>query len=204
METNVKDTDIKQQLSDKLDFEIQEKKILLSNLEAQQHQEKVRRESQKKLEDVQKTKQINEETLKVARFQETLKAREKSLEVREQATVAREQEIEKREQSYIRLEEDIEKYQQERANLLSYKYKTNKELDETIEKINECKEQIGSIEQREENLKFREMALVDKERFWNDQIGKLEEAQTKLKEDILNFESLNKEALNGRSTEGTN
>lgn len=175
-----------------LEEQIKQLEIRKNNLDAQLHTETVKREIDKKLEDTEKKKEFIQEADKLDNLRNQLNSRVTAIELLEEQQRSRIIELEKREMEMINIEEKRMDLNNERSNFNKYKYEIELELEKAKEIIAEANVSEEKIRMNNEALAGRERLVKDREKYWNDRIGELEEIEARVKREIENLEGLKK------------
>lgn len=150
------------QVRDNLKKEIGDLNIKLSNVQASLREEDIRRESERKLVELQEKKKEFIEDENVNKRLDLLVSKQYAIEQQEQRLSDREAVLHRREQQVVDLDERRNKLNEERNSFNNYKINVLKELDEAKKTIEESKVIKDEIQSREDNLRAREKALRKK------------------------------------------
>lgn len=163
-------TQIKSHIQD----EISKLQVILSNLQAQEHSNKIKDAQDAGMADNEKMNKYaaEERRLEVKRIE--VEKRIDIAEICELKLNDREKEIEKREQKMLELEVLINNLNKQRANFELYKTSINKELDAAKITIAEANAVFEKIEMEKQMLVGREKKVKEMERWWNDRKGELD------------------------------
>lgn len=190
MSEEIKDLEIiKKGLEDK----IKKLRIEESNLKASIHAESMRLEAQKKLDEVHLSQNENIKTMKLDAKEERIFEREKAVERLETVLKDRIAMIEKREQQHVYLEKKFEQLNKERKDFESMKRSKILELEKIKEDTTILSAKEGMLIGKEDDLRGREKAVVKKELFIQDEVGRLTEWEKRLKTETEHLEGLKKE-----------
>ena len=171
-----------------LEGKIKELQIQQNSLEAQAHTAIVKGEQDDKLKDLERRNQYAQEERKIELKRIQAEKRIDLAETLEQKLNDRTKEVEKREQKTLEIEEKIANFNKQRANFELYKTGIEKDLSEAKEVIAQADEAFNKIAIENDMLKGREVKIMEQEKYWNDEIGKLEEEMKKFqieKENLL-------------------
>jgi len=170
--------------------ELEKLDIELSNLNAQIHTQQVRREQDKKIDASEMATKFAEEKRKIDAEQSKLDIRLRELDLKEQDLRNRDAAIKIREQDVVDYDKKRLQLSAERSNFLKYKYDVELELVGAKNTIAEANETQNKIKMDRDMLDNREKQIKEKEKFWNDRIGELQDLEKKLETQRLNMEAL--------------
>lgn len=190
MSKQIKDLEM---VSNTLEEKIQKLRIEESNLKGSIHAETMRFEAQKKLEDINLVNKDNVRKMAQDAKEAKILEREKVLERMEVIAKDRETMIEKAEQKYVDIDKRFHQLNKERKDFEAMRREQMAELDkikeETMVLLSKEKMLIG----KEDALRGREKAVIKKELFIQDEVGRLTEWEKSIKIQIEHLEGLKKE-----------
>ena len=164
-----------------------------SNLKSFIHTESMRIEAQKKLDEVNLAKKENLGKMSLDDKEAKIFEREKVVERSEAALKDRIAMVEKREQQHVYLEKSFEQLNKERRDFESMKKNQMIELDKIKEETEIYKSRSEELKVREDNIRGREKAVVAKEKYYQDEIGRLTAWEKQIKTQVEHLEGLKKE-----------
>ena len=162
----------------------------LSNLQAQQHSAAIKESFDERTTDNEKMNKYAAEERKIEIKRIEAEKRMDVVEICERKLNDRTIEVERREQKLINLEDLISDLNKQRANFEMYKTSTNDQLEAAKITIIETDAIFEKIHAERQELAGRERVVVEKERYWNDTIGKLEHDKKIFEMEKENFEGL--------------
>ena len=184
--------------SDTLKKEVERLNNLKVNMEAEIHALEFKKENVAKLDKVDIKKQVYDEEVRLNKKASELDSREQALTNRETSFKDRLKMLEEREQSLLNLEEKKKELAEERSRFFKYKFDLERELETAKITIEEAKAIENDYTIKENALKAREIKIQKQEKYWNDEIGKLEHDKKEFqmeKENILALKQM--EVKNG-------
>jgi len=156
---NKEDVSVLTTVRDNLLKEIESANIRLSNIQADLRGEEIRRESEKKLDELQdKKKEVFRDEDSVKKLNK-LSEREYQISQREQMFIERENALIRREQQVVDLDERRKQMNDDRSNFKIYKDNVLKELEKAKEVIEESKVAMNAVIAKESELRAREKGL---------------------------------------------
>lgn len=156
---NKEDVSVLTTVRDNLLKEIESANIKLSNIQADLRGKEIRRESDKKLDELQdKKKEVFRDEDSVKKLNK-LSEREYQISQREQMFIERENALIRREQQVVDLDERRKQMNDDRANFKIYKDNVLKELEKAKEVIEESKVAMNAVIAKESELRAREKGL---------------------------------------------
>lgn len=156
---NKEDVSVLTTVRENLLKEIESANIKLSNIQADLRTEEIRRESEKKLDELQdKKKEVFRDEDSVKKLNK-LSEREYQISQREQMFIERENALIRREQQVVDLDERRKQMNDDRANFKIYKDNVLKELEKAKEVIEESKVAMNAVIAKESELRAREKGL---------------------------------------------
>lgn len=176
-----------------LESKIERLKIQESNLKTHIHSESMRLEAQKKLDEVHLIQTENVKKMGLDVKEAKIIEREKSVMLSEESLKDRIVMIEEREQKHVYLEKKFEQLNKERKDFEAMKRSQLEELDKIKEETAIFSAKEESLKGREDGLRGREKAVMQKERFIQDEVGRLTEWEKNIKTQIEHLEGLKKE-----------
>ena len=187
------------QIKKNVQEEVSRLQIIVSNLLAQKHSLEIKESLDDRLADGEKFNKFAAEERRIEIKRIEAEKRIDTAEICERKLNDRTIEIERREQKTMNLEDLISDLNKQRANFEIYKTSVNDQLESakiTIVEANASFEKIGIERQM---LAGRERVVGDKEKYWNDLIGKLEEDKKEFqieKENFIGLGKIEKEVIN--------
>ena len=178
-----KQEEIKQELSEletlkKIKTNMQEEigrlQISLSNTQAQQHSAEIKESFDTRTADGEKMNAYAAEERKIEVKRIEAEKRMDVVEICERKLNDRTIEVERREQKTVTLEVLIADLNKQRANFEMYKTSVNDQLEAAKVTIVETDAIFEKINAERQTIAGRERVVVEKEKYWNDTIGKLE------------------------------
>lgn len=176
-----------------LEEKIKRLKAEESNLKSFIHAETMRIEAQKKLDEVHLSQKENLGKMGLELKEVKIFEREKAVERSEGFLKDRIGMIEKREQQHVYLEKKFEQLNKERKDFETMKRNQMVELDKIKEETEIYKSKSEELKVREDNIRGREKSLVTKEKYYQDEIGRLTEWDKQVKTQVEHLEGLKKE-----------
>lgn len=159
VDINKEDISVLATVRDNLLKEIESNNIKLSNIQADLRGEEIRREADKKLDELQdKKKEVFKDENDVKKLDKIVQ-REYQLSQREQMFSDRENALIRREQQVVDLDERRKQMNEERANFKIYKDNVLREFEKAKEIIEQSKVSMNAVIAKEEELRAREKAL---------------------------------------------
>ena len=176
-----------------LEKKIERLKIEESNLKSSIHTEGMRLEAQKKIDEIHLVQKENNGSMKLDLKESKIFDREKVVANSEEALKDRIFMIEKREQQHVYLEDQIKQLNKERKDFEAMRRSQMVELDKIKEEKEVFLAKEKMLEGKEDGLRGREKAVVQKEKFIQDEVGRLTEWEKQIKIKIEHLEGLKKE-----------
>lgn len=176
-----------------LESKVKTLRIEESNLKSFIHTETMRIEAQKKLDEVHLTQKENLGKMDLDSKEAKIFEREKVVERSEAALKDRIIMIEKREQEHVYLEKKFEQLNRERKDFETMKRNQMVELDKIKEETEIYKSKSEELKIREDNIRGREKSVINKEKYYQDEIGRLTEWEKRIKTQVEHLEGLKKE-----------
>lgn len=176
-----------------LENKVEKLKIQESNLKSHIHSESMRMEAQKKLDEVHLIQTENVKKIGLDVKEAKIIEREKSVMLSEESLKDRIVMIEEREQKHVYLEKKFEQLNKERKDFEAMKRSQLEELDKIKEETAIFSAKEESLKGREDGLRGREKAVAQKERFIQDEVGRLTEWGKTITTQIEHLEGLKKE-----------
>lgn len=195
----VSDIDTLKKIKESLEEDIAKLQIAHNSLEAQEHTAQIKDEQDEKIKNVETMNKYAAEERRIESKRIEAEKRIDTAEILEQKLNSREKEVENREQKLIDLENKIVDLNRQRSDFQLYKNGVEKELDEAREIIAQADEAFAKIQSEKDMLAGRETKVKIQEKYWNDEIGKLEADKKQFQLERENFIGLDKkmEATNG-------
>ena len=175
-----------------LEAQISEKRIVVSNLNAEINQLKVKAEYDVQLELLRAKKKNNKDKEVFVRDQDSLTKREYSIKIQEDVLKRRDKEIAKRENMMLDLEKQRMRLFEERRDFLVYQREEQKKIDSSQEIVQEAKYKEDIIKQKEDDLFDLEERVLAKKEIFDRREHEVQTKEKELKVKQANFEALTK------------
>ena len=190
MASQIKDLEI---IEKDLENKVKKLRIEESNLKSFIHTETMRIEAQKKLNEVHLSQKENLGKIGLDAKEARISEREKRVALSEESLKDRIVMIEEREQKHVYLEKQFEQLNKERKDFEVMKREQMVELDKIKEETAIFSAKEESLKGWEDGLRGREKAVTKKEKFIQDEVGRLTEWEKQIKIKIEHLEGLKKE-----------
>ena len=187
------------QIKKNVQEEVGRLQIAVSNLLAQKHSLEIKESLDDRLADGERFNKFADEERRIEIKRIEAEKRIDTAEICERKLNDRTIEVERREQKTMNLEVLISDLNKQRANFEIYKTSVNDQLESAKITIAEANASFEKIEVEKQMLTGRERVVKDKEKYWNDLIGKLEEDRKKFqieKENFIGLGKIEKEVIN--------
>ena len=190
MSSQIKDLEI---IEKDLENKVKKLRIEESNLKSFIHTETMRIEAQKKLDEVHLSQKENLGKIGLDAKEARISEREKRVALSEESLKDRIVMIEDREQKHVYLEKQFEQLNKERKDFEVMKRNQQEELDKIKEETAIFSAKEENLKGWEDGLRGREKAVAKKERFIQDEVGRLAELEKSITTQIEHLEGLKKE-----------
>ena len=187
------------QIKKNVQEEVGRLQIAVSNLLAQKHSLEIKESLDDRLADGERFNKFADEERRIEIKRIEAEKRIDTADICERKLNDRTIEVERREQKTMNLEVLISDLNKQRANFEIYKTSVNDQLESAKITIAEANASFEKIEVEKQMLTGRERVVKDKEKYWNDLIGKLEEDRKKFqieKENFIGLGKIEKEVIN--------
>ena len=187
------------QIKKNVQEEVGRLQIAVSNLLAQKHSLEIKESLDDRLSDGERFNKFADEERRIEIKRIEAEKRIDTADICERKLNDRTIEVERREQKTMNLEVLISDLNKQRANFEIYKTSVNDQLESAKITIAEANASFEKIEVEKQMLTGRERVVKDKEKYWNDLIGKLEEDRKKFqieKENFIGLGKIEKEVIN--------
>ena len=187
------------QIKKNVQEEVSRLQIIVSNLLAQKHSLEIKESLDDRLADGERFNKFADEERRIEIKRIEAEKRIDTADICERKLNDRTIEVERREQKTMNLEVLISDLNKQRANFEIYKTSVNDQLESAKITIAEANASFEKIEVEKQMLTGRERVVKDKEKYWNDLIGKLEEDRKKFqieKENFIGLGKIEKEVIN--------
>lgn len=168
----VKDSELGlSEVKDRLEEEIRNKKIELENLTNKCHDQSVRLESDRKIEEVQSMNLINRRKEEISKREAGIDSQVQQLEIKKEEISRREKDVDVREKIMLDLEIKEKELNEKRGRFLLYKSNIEHQLEDAKQVINEASYKDKEIQQKMSDLNTAEKRIsamkeqADRERF---------------------------------------
>lgn len=178
------------ELDQHLTQQIANKKIEISNLEAQIRPLEIKKENLERMNETVMQRTLNEKLLAVSARESQLITRELQQTINETAYKNRLADLEKTEQEYVNFDKERQAFQQVRRDFIDYKNGVLRELGQAQITIEEAKVVKDALKQTEENLSIRERNIKVKEMEMDNIIYSLQQDRKAFEVEKANWEAV--------------